>query len=320
MRGNYVYGIIIGGDAVLGVRGLAGSSPVYAIAHEGLSGVVSDYTGGNFDSMCKEEMACCLLTHQVVLEQLVRKHPVLPMKFGTMLADADEVSELLDQGHDQFYLTLLWLQDKVELEVVANPAGGWVIEEESAALAPPPAEEVIPPEKIKASKARRRQGYLEKMIGFLQPVSVDVQTHPPAQGGGDMSVAFLVERASQDAFYERTKQLNALFYKQIEFHTAGPLPPYSFVTVEVNRANEEAIEQARQLLDLSEVADEVEVRQACRRLEAEDGASPAELCRASDLLVAYCRQQPEKKSRFLISIRRSRADEVQPLRLVEIGA
>jgi hypothetical protein len=35
--------------------------------------------------------------------------------------------------------------------------------------------------------------------------------------------------------------------------------------------------------------------------------------------VAYCRQEPDKEGRFLISIRRSRADEVRPLRLVEIG-
>jgi hypothetical protein len=321
MRGNYVYGVIIGGgDAALGVRGVAGNSPVYAITHEGLSSVVSDYAGGDFNSMSKEELACCLLTHQVVVEQLIRKHPVLPVKFGTVLATANEVGELLAQGHAQFFLTLLWIQDKVELEVVANPAGGRVIEEESAALEPPSDEEPPPLEDTRASGRPRRQGYLEKMIGFLQPVSVDVQPHPPAQNGGVTSVAFLVARASLDAFYERIKQLNALFYNQIEFQTVGPLPPYSFATVEVNRPNAEAIEEARRLLDLSEAADEVEVRQACRHLTAEDGARTAELCRASDLLVAYCREKPEKQSPFLISIRRSRADEVQPLHLVEIGA
>jgi hypothetical protein len=318
MRGNYVYGVIIGGgDAALGLKGLAGNSPVYAIAHEGLSAVVSDYAGGDFDSMSKEELACCLLTHQVVVEQLIKKHPVLPMRFGTVLATVDEVSELLAQGYAQFFLTLLWIQDKVEIEVVANPAGGRLIEEESAALEALTAEE---PENTKASKTPRRPGYLEKMIGFLQPVSVDVQPHPPAPDGGVVSVAFLVERAGLDTFYERIKQLNALFYNQVEFQAVGPLPPYSFATVEVNRPGQEAIDQARQLLNLSEVFGEVEVRQACRRLMAEEGVPPADLRRASDLLVAYCRQQTEKEGRFLISIRRSRTDEVQPLRLVEIGA
>jgi hypothetical protein len=320
MQSNYIYGIIIGGgDAVLGLKGLAGNSPVYAIAHEGLSGVVSDYAGGNFDSMPKEELACCLLTHQVVVEQVIKKHPVLPMKFGTVLASADEVSELLAQGHAQFFLTLLWIQDKVELEVVANPAGGWVVEENGIAPEALPAGEPLPPEGLKLSKTQRRQGHLEKMISFLQPVSIDVQPHPTALGGGVMSVAFLVDRAGLGAFYERIKQLNALFYNQVEFQAIGPLPPYSFATVEVTRPSQEAIDEAKRLLNLSEVVGEVEVRQAYRRLAAEDGARLAVLRRAADLLVAYCRKL-EKEGRFLISIRRSRADEVQPIRLVEIGA
>ncbi len=321
MQGSYVYGIIIGGgDTVLGVRGLAGKSPVYSIAYEGLSAVVSDYAGGDFNSMCKEELVCCLMTHQVVLEQLTKKHPVLPMKFGTVLTSADEVGELLAQGQSQFFLTLLWLQDKVELEVVANPAGGRVIEEESSALEPLPDEETLPRENVKAYRTPRRQSYLDKLIGFLQPVSVDVQPRPPAQSVGAAVVAFLVERAGLDAFSERIKQLNALFYNQVEFQTVGPLPPYSFATVEVTRPSQEAIDEAKRLLNLDEVVGEVEVRQAYRRLTDEDGVPPAELRRALDLLVACCWQQPEKEGRFLISIRRSRTDEVQPLRLVEIGA
>jgi hypothetical protein len=320
MYGKYIYGISLGGgDAITGVKGLAGTSPVYSIAHESLSGVVSDYTGGDFDSMSKEELACCLLTHQVVVEQVIKKHPVLPVKFGTVLATADEVRELLVQGQAHFFLTLLWIQDKVEVEVVSSWAGGQVIEEEGAAIEVSLAEESLPPEGLKLSKTQRRQSYLEKMIGFLQPVSVDVQPYPQSQGEGVMSVAFLVDRASLDEFNERIKQLNVLFYNQIEFQAIVPLPPYSFATVEVNRPSQEAIEEARRLLDLSEVAGEVEVRQACRRLTAEEGSRPAELCRASDLLVAYCRQ-PEKEGPFLISIRRSRSDEVRPLRLVEIGA
>jgi hypothetical protein len=330
MHGKYIYGVIVGsGDTVLGVRGLVGSSPVYTIAHEGLSCVVSDYTGGSFDAMPKEEMARCLMTHQAVVEKVVRKHPILPLQFGMVLANSDEVHELLAQGHPQFFLTLLWIQNKVELEVVASWAGGRVIEEEDTEPETLPAGESFPPESIKASKGQHRQNYLERMIGFLQPVSVDVQPHPVNPGGMAASVAFLVDEANLEAFHSRIKQLNAFFYNQIDFQVIGPLPPYSFVTVEVNQPNPETIGEAQRLLNLSEVADEVEVRQACQRLMAEAGserkpgvlvrARSAALRRAADLLVAYCRGQSEKGGRFLISIRRARADEVQPPRLVEIG-
>jgi hypothetical protein len=332
MYGKYLYGIISGGsDTALGVRGLVGANLVYNIAHDGLSCVASDYTGGNFDIMSREELAQYLMTHQTVIEQVAKRHPILPFKFGTVLADSDEVHQLLAQGHPQFSLTLFWMQDKVEVEVMATWAGGQIFEENVTGSEKLHADAPLPPEQINLSTQQSRQSYLERMVGFLKPVSVDVQPHTPGSGGMAMSVAFLVEKASLETFHERIKHLNALFYNQIDFQTIGPLPPYSFATVEVNRYSQEAIDEAKRLLKLNGLSDEVEVRKAYRHmaLEFNSGRRPGDkltktrltaLQRASDLLVAYSRGQAEKEGDFLISIRRSRSDEVQPPRLVKIGA
>jgi len=332
MYGKYLYGIISGGgDTILGVRGLAGASLVHNIAYEGLSCVTSDYTGGNFDTLPKEELARYLVTHQTVVEQVVKRHPILPLKFGTVLADSDEIHQLLAQGHPQFSLTLFWIQDKLEVEVMATWAGGQIFEENSVEPETLPVDEALPPEQIRVSPPQHRQNYLERMVGFLRPVSVDIQPRPIDPGGMAVSVAFLVEGANLETFHERVKHLNALFYNQVDFQVIGPLPPYSFATVEVNRSSPEVIDEAKRLLKLNEVNDEVDVRKAYRRLAAEAGSDRSlgdkltkarliSLRRASDLLVAYCRRQAEKDGGFLISVRRSRSDEVQPSRLVEIGA
>jgi hypothetical protein len=332
MYSKYIYGIIIGGDdTVLGVRGLADKSLVYAIAHEGLACVVSDYDGDNFDAMSKEKLARCLVTHQMVVEQVIKKHPILPVKFGTVLATSDEVHDLLAQGHPQFFLTLLWIQDKIELEVMSSWADGQATGRNGVGLEMLPAEEHLPPEQTGLSSGQRPQNYFQRMIGFLKPLSIDVQPHFLNSGGMAVSVAFLVEEANLDAFHGRIKQLNALFYNQMDFQVIGPLPPYSFATVEVARPSPEAIDEAKRILKLSEVASEVEVRKAYRHLAAEVGSGQKPgyklararllaLRRASDLLVAHCRSQAEPGGSFLISIRRSRSDEAQPLRLVEIGA
>jgi hypothetical protein len=332
MYGKYLYGIITGGsDTALGVRGLVGANLVHNIAHDGLSCVASDYTGGNFDIMSREELAQYLVTHQTVIEQVAKRHPILPFKFGTVLADSDEVHRLLAQGHPQFSLTLFWMQDKVEVEVMASWAGGQIFEENVTGSEKLHADAPLPPGQINLSPPQSRQSYLERMVGFLKPVSVDVQPHTPGSGGMAMSVAFLVEKASLETFHERIKHLNALFYNQIDFQVIGSLPPYSFATVEVNRYSQEAIDEAKRLLKLNGLSDEVEVRKAYRHmaLEFNSGGRPGDkltktrltaLQRASDLLVAYCRGQAEKEGDFLISIRRSRGDEVQPPRLVKIGA
>jgi len=332
MYGKYLYGIISGGgDTVIGVKGLVGASLVHNIAYEGLSCVASDYTGGNFDAMSQEELARYLVTHQTVVGQVVKRHPILPLKFGTVLAGSEEVHQLLAQGHPQFSLALFWMQDKVEVEIMASWAGGQVFEENDAEPETMPADESLSLEKINISTPQRRQSYLERMVGFLRPVSVNVQPRPIDPGGMAVSVAFLVAEANLEAFHERVKHLNALFYNQIDFQVIGPLPPYSFATVEVNRYSPEAIDEAKQLLKLNELNGEVEVRKAHRRLALDsnsggklgDKLAKARLMalrRALDLLVSYCRGQAEKDGDFLISIRRARSDEVQPPRLVEIAS
>jgi hypothetical protein len=346
MYGKYIYGIIIGGgDITLGARGVGGANLVYTIAHQGLSCVASNYSGKDFDSMSKEELVRCLLAHQVVVEQVMRRHTVLPVKFGTVLATFDEVSDLLTQGYSQFSFMLLWMQDKVELEVTATWDRGQVLPESGTGPEIVNAEEATPgrleqytqqerlqlEQVVKESMAQRRSSYLERMLSFLRPVSIDVQPNVLGSEEMAMNVAFLVERGKLEVFDGRLRQLNELFSNQINFRIIGPLPPYSFATVEATRPDPEEIEKARKLLDLGEVVSELEVRKAYHRLTREahpdrrrgnelSKARRDELRRASDLLIAYYRGQAESGGNFLIYIRRSRSDEIQPARLVEVGA
>jgi len=110
MQGKYIYGIIdSGNENELSISGLGSPSPVYTIAYQDLSCVVSNYFGKEFNSISKEEVVRCLLAHQVVVEHVMREHTVLPVKFGTVLATSDEVCNLLSQGHSQFVEALVWI-------------------------------------------------------------------------------------------------------------------------------------------------------------------------------------------------------------------
>ena len=326
------------------ISGLGGSSLVYMIDHQDLGCVVSNYFGKDFSSMSKEEVVRCLLAHQLVVEQVMKKHTVLPVKFGTVLTTSNEVHDLLSQGYSQFFFALTWIQDKVEVEVAATWDTEQVLQEISTepeivrareAIASRPEQQTLEErihlgQMVKASMDRHRDNYRERMISFLKPVAIDVQPNALVSDEMVMNVAFLVERANQDEFDSRVRQLNDLFHDQINFRIIGPLPPYSFATVEVIRPNPEKIEEARQLLQLGEVISELEVRNAYRHLAAETHSDRkpgdelaktqfAELRRASDLLIAYCRGQAESGGSFLLNIRRSRTDEVQHLRFAEMG-
>jgi hypothetical protein len=139
-----------------------------------------------------------------------------------------------------------------------------------------------------------------------------------------------VEKANQEEFDSCVKQLDDLFHNQINFRIIGPLPPYSFATVEVTRPNLEKIEEARQLLHLGNAFSESDVRKAYRHLAAEShpDCRPgdelaktrfAKLRQASELIIACFSGQGVSNGNLLINIRRSGGEEVQHHNLAEIG-
>jgi hypothetical protein len=330
MYGKYIYGIIdSSNETTWDIPGVDGSSPVDTIAYQDLSCVVSDYFGEEFGALSKEEVVRGLLAYQVVVEHIMKKHTVLPVKFGTVLATSEEVQELLSRGRQQFVDTLGWIHDKVEVEVAATWDTEQVLREISTepeimrardVTASGPGQRSLEDrirlgQMVKASMDRRRDSHREQMISFLKPVAVDVQPNALVSDEMVMNVAFLVERANQEEFDSRVRQLNDLFHDQINFRIIGPLPPYSFATVEVTRPDTEKIEEARQLLGLGENISEAEVRRAYRHLAAETHPDRkpgdemakiqfAKLRQASDLLIAYCQGQAKSGGSLLINVRR----------------
>ena len=343
MEGKYIYGIVTGSnETALDINGLGNSSRVYTIAYRDLSCVLSDYHDNDFSCMSKEKIVRSLLRHQVVVESVMKKHIVLPIKFGTILDTHDEVRNMLCQGYSRFMDALASIRDKVEVEVAATWDTAQVLQEISKekdivsakeAIASKPAQQDLRErihlgQMVKASMDRRRDSYRERMIGILKTMAVDVQPNALVSDQMVMNVAFLVEKANQEQFDKSVRLLNDLFRDEVNFRIIGPLPPYSFAMVEVTKPSPEKLREARQLLQLGETSSEPDIRKAYRRLAAEThpDCNPgnelarkrfAELRQASELLIAYCRGRAESGDDLLINIKRLRDEEVAHLRFAE---
>ena len=349
MENRYIYGIITGNETSFNISGVDNSTPVYTIADQDVSCVLSDYGGEAFGALSKEELVRRLLAHQRVVEWVMQDHTVLPVKFGTLLNSSQEVLGLLTQGHSGFVDTLAAIQDKVEIEVAAawdtSEALQEMSKEEDVVRVkesithkgePTVEDRVHLGQVVKACMDRRRDSYRERMIDFLKPLSVDVAPNAMVSDQMVMNVAFLVDRARQQEFDEGVNQLDNLFQNEITFRVIGPLPPYSFNTVEITRLTPQQVEEARGTLHLGDAISEGEIRKAYRRLAAEEQRSLrpedkpakdqfviAKLRQASELLLRYCRAQKGEgrdtlanveKCLFAIEMKRSRSDEVEPAR------
>jgi hypothetical protein len=282
----YVYGVVgtaADQEVCGGAAGLDGTSPVGIVAQGGIGCVISAHRGQDPRAVSRETILRYLLRHQQVVEHVMQGRTVLPMKFGTTLESHEEVRALLAQARYDLGKALDLMLDKVEVEVAATWDINRVLQEVGqgeevarareaiAARGSPTMEDKVQlGQVVKACLDRRRDAYRERMLEYLRPLAMDMAPNALVAEEMVMNVAFLVERARQQEFDQRVRALDALFDDQVTFRVIGPLPPYSFSTVEVTRLSEEQVEQARQELELPAVFVEAEVRRAYRRLAARE--------------------------------------------------
>ena len=117
------------------------------------------------------------------------------------------------------------------------------------------------------------------------------------------NLALLVAKDAGDALDRRLAELDEEFGKRLNFRCIGPLPPYSFATVEVSLPSFETIDRARRILSLGERAGLADIKSAYRRrirqvhpdlssAVAGDGSPAARLTDAYKTLMNYAAALP----------------------------
>ena len=121
-EGKHLYGVIREEEERdFGFTGIGErQDKVYTIHHQDLAAVVSDSPPINYRLIPQEAVVRHLANHQYVIEQMMKTHSIIPIKFGTMAKDEEEVRQILKRGYAQFEQALEAMDDKVELEVVAT--------------------------------------------------------------------------------------------------------------------------------------------------------------------------------------------------------
>lgn len=352
----YVYAIVRAArDEELALAGVDGLHLVRVVARGGVGCVVSDYEDDDPAALPREETVRRLLAHQRVVERVMQRTTVLPVRFGTVLGDHAEVEAVLQQGAHRLERALEAIEGKVEIEVAATWELARALERVSgdeAVLAlkaswstgrqPTFEQRVQLGRVVKECLDRMRDSYRARMIEVLRPSVLDAVSNVLVTDDLVMNVAFLVERDRQEEFDARVHQLDALFDHEITFRVIGPLPPYSFCTVELQRLSHDEIRAAARTLRLDAPSSAGAVRRAYRRLAATEqrklhhlGVDPQaiqvqlhRLRRASEVLLRACGVEAGLASEgasaepprhapaplFVVSLAGTRGEEVEPSR------
>jgi hypothetical protein len=122
---------------------------------------------------------------------------------------------------------------------------------------------------IHAGLQQRRSAISTQMISRLRSVAEDLIVHPNMDDSMVINLAMLIADSREGDLDDALDALDAQFDGQLQIRCVGPLPAYSFATLEVRALPFEAINTARQQLGLPEEVRSNEIKRAYRKLAAQ---------------------------------------------------
>ncbi len=312
MKGKYLYGILDGNLKIrFSSRGLFKKSP-YLVHYNGISAIVTDAPVKTY-----EQDQEGLLSHNRVLDDVIKLHTVLPMRFGTIARSEEEVSELLRNAYSFIRERLSKIRDMVEFNMEIR------ITDEKALL-----NEILENNReIKDFRnrliAEGEKSDIQDKIAIGKMISGEVVKHKAHMlkeidallapyyskckllTGKDTlaNLVFLVPRRNIEKFEAAIYKSGEKFADMLKFKYAGPLAPYSFVEMNLVLINFEKVDEARRMLSLGEKATLDDIKAAYRKLareyhpDAAQGDTSGEeefkkIAHSYKILYEYCRHYP----------------------------
>jgi hypothetical protein len=285
VKGMYLYAVMAGERFLdLGPCGVPdGNTAVVSVSAHALTAVVSTYEGAPLSEFSRTEIFGRLVIHQRVIEQVNDESTVLPARFGTVLSSEDEVRLVLERFHDPLARALREVDGAVEVDLSATWDTNALftdIAQEPAVAALTGAVSGGPPDENLAAQVRvgmlvqeatekRREEYRRRIVGDLVSFTRDAQPNPLLTDDLVVNLALLVDRSELPAFDAAVDRLGEELGDRLTFRYVGPLPPYSFATVDVILPTPVAVESARRTLGLGERCTKADLQSTYRRLAGE---------------------------------------------------
>jgi len=269
---KYLFGIINNNNKQKTLSAIKEKSfgKIYSISYQDISGVVGDYPGDKFDPGTREKIAQKLVSHQTVIEKVMEKLSIIPIKFGTVLKDEQEVKRILRKAYLQFKDSLDKFSEKIELDVVVSweDLNSFIkkigeknkeIRNLKEKISQKQKKKDIFQEKIKIGAMikeitdKERDSLQKKIVKNLASKTRidDVKKHELMDDSMILNAGFLIDKNKEAEFDNVLHELNNHYNNSLKFRCLGPLPLYSFLTYEIKRIDVKDINQARTLLNLS---------------------------------------------------------------------
>ncbi len=240
-KGIYVYGILPGDiEVAVGIPGV-GERPglLRDVRFDGLAALISEVDSYRWLGSPDD-----LRTHREILDATAAEVPVLPLRFGTILASEDAVAEdLLAAHHDEFTAALDQLEGRAEFQVkgryVRDAVLGEVLSQDKQAVGLQDAIQGKDPDAARNARIElgqllnqtvkaRREEDTRALRQAMDRLCVASVAREPTQELDAVHVAFLVA-VDQEPEVERViEDLAHEWEGRIDVQLLGPMAAYDF--------------------------------------------------------------------------------------------
>jgi hypothetical protein len=250
-EGKYIYCIIeTKAERNFGPIGIGGrGDEVTTLSHKDLSMVISNSPMTKY-VVSREN----LLTHERVIEEVMKEFTVLPVRFCTIASNADEIRNLLDRRYREFKNLLRDMDHKIELgtkglwknmdlifkeiikenheikklkEKMQNDKGKKKFSSMKTSLEAKVEVGKLVEEALKEKKDKEA----EKIEETLRRAAIDYKRNKTIGDEMFINAAFLIDRGREKEFDNIMEDLSEEYKDRIKFMYAGPLPPFNFVNI-----------------------------------------------------------------------------------------
>jgi hypothetical protein len=170
--------------------------------------------------------------------------PVLPMRFGAVMPDADAiVAQLLGPHHDTFATSLARLDGHEQFTIKGTYIGDVALREVLAAE--PEAmrlrellcgrdinvfqqESIRLGELVVRALERKRMADLHTLVDAVAPYAAAIAPRAPSADDGAVDAAFLVRRPQRSGFEQAAEEVARCWRNRIRLRLLGPFAPYDF--------------------------------------------------------------------------------------------
>jgi len=245
-EGKYIYCIIRGHEGrSFGPMGIGGrGDEVTTICYRDLGAVISNVPMTKY-VVDGESM----IAHEKVIEEVMKDYAVLPVRFQTVAASADEIRSPLRKRYAPFMGLLRGVDNKAELglkvlwrdmesifrEVVEQNKDIATLAEKTSpgSSGQSNGEKKARREAIESALQQKKAAEAEKLLGPLRNIAPDFCLNKTHGDDMVMNAAFLVDKGWEREFDNRVEALTTRYDNRMKFVYIGPAPPYSFVNIVV---------------------------------------------------------------------------------------